>query len=99
MRDFDFFYNIAISYYRFWKPSYQRNATNFDICSFYNKEVDPSGVMAHRLIQVSGIVVVIVTIPLPQPGIPHLIKKEILVLSLKIGLEHIIVLGDLKVSF
>ena len=99
MRDFDFFYNIAISYYRFWKPSYQRNATSFDICSFYNKEVDPSGVMGPRLIQVLGIVVVIVTIHRPQPGIPHLIKKEILVLSLKIGLEHIIVLGDLKVSF
>ena len=99
MRSFYFFYNIAISYYRFWKPSYQRNATSFDICSFYNKEVDPLGVMAPRLIQVSGIVVVIVTIPRPQPGILHLIKKEILVLSLKIGLEHIIVLGDLKVSF
>ena len=55
--------------------------------------------MGPRLIQVLGIVVVIVTIPRPQPGIPHLIKKEILALSLKIGLEHIIVLGDLKVSF
>ena len=55
--------------------------------------------MAHRLIQVSGIVVVIVTIPLPQHGIPHLIKKEILVLSLKIRVERIIVLGDLKVGF
>ena len=99
MRSFYFFYNIAILYYRFWKPSYQRNATSFDICSFCNKEVDPSGVMGPRLIQVLGIVVVIVTIHRPQPGIPHLIKKEILVLSLKIGVERIIVLGDLKVSF
>ena len=73
--------------------------TSFDICSFYNKEVDPSGVMAPRLIRYLGIAVVIVTIPRPQPGIPRLIKKEILALSSKIGVEHIIVLGDLKVGF
>ena len=73
--------------------------TSFGICSFYNKEVDPSGVMAPRLIRYLGIAVVIVTIPRPQPGIPHLIKKEILALSLKIGVEHTIVLGDPMVSF
>ena len=73
--------------------------TSFDICSFYNKEVDPLGVMAPRLIQVSVIVVVIVTIPRPQHGIPRLIKKEILALSSKIGVEHIIVLADPMVSF
>ena len=73
--------------------------TSFDICSFYNKEVDPLGVMAPRLIRYLGTVVVIVTIPRPQPGIPRLIKKEILALSSKIGVEHIIVLADPMVSF